>query len=80
MLYLDNDVLAKYARPDPDPNVVHYLKQHSSEPWGISTIVAYEFLSYYEQSDSNGNCTSYNNTWLTRSRPSTHKPLLRQRT
>jgi predicted nucleic acid-binding protein len=50
MLYLDNDILAKYARPDPDPNVVHYLKQHRSEPWGISAIVAYEFLSYYEQS------------------------------
>ena len=50
MLYLDNDVLAKYARPDPDPNVVDYLKQHRSEPWGISAIVAYEFLSYYEQS------------------------------
>jgi predicted nucleic acid-binding protein len=50
MLYLDNDVLAKYARPNPDPKVVQYLKQHSSEPWGVSAIVAYEFLSYYEQS------------------------------
>lgn len=50
MLYLDNDILAKYARPNPDPNVVRYLKQHVSEPWGISAIVAYEFLSYYDQS------------------------------
>ena len=50
MLYLDNDVLAKYARPDPDPKVVQYLKQRSADPWGISAIVAYEFVSFYEQS------------------------------
>lgn len=49
MLYLDNDVLAKYARPDPDPQVVQYLKDHHTEPWAISAIVAYEFLSYYDQ-------------------------------
>ena len=50
MLYLDNDVLAKFARPNPDPAVVQYLKDRSSEPWGISTLVAYEFLSFYPQS------------------------------
>lgn len=50
MLYLDNDVLAKFARPDPDPAVVRYLKGHSSEPWGISALVAYEFVSFYPQS------------------------------
>ncbi|PSP51160.1 VapC toxin family PIN domain ribonuclease [Halobacteriales archaeon QS_5_68_33] len=47
MLYLDNDVLRKFARPDPDPAVVDYLSRHGSEPWGISTVVLYEFLSYY---------------------------------
>ena len=50
MLYLDNDVLAKFARPAPDPAVVQYLKTHSSEPWGISALVAYEFVSFYPQS------------------------------
>ena len=50
MLYLDNDVLAKFARPNPDPAVVQYLKEHSSEPWGISALVAYEFVSFYPQS------------------------------
>lgn len=49
MLFLDNDVLAKYARPDPDPQVVTYLKDHHAEPWAISAIVAFEFLSYYDQ-------------------------------
>jgi len=50
MLYLDNDVLAKFARPNPDPAVVQYLKERSSEPWGISALVAYEFVSFYPQS------------------------------
>ncbi len=50
MLYLDNDVLAKFARPNPDPAVVQYLKEHNSEPWAISAIVAYEFVSFYPQS------------------------------
>lgn len=50
MLYLDNDVLAKFARPNPDPAVVQYLKDRSSEPWGISALVAYEFVSFYRQS------------------------------
>lgn len=50
MIYLDNDVLAKFARPHPDPNVVEYLKRHHDETWAISAIVAYEFVSYYDQS------------------------------
>lgn len=50
MLYLDNDVLAKFARPDPDPAVVQYLKNRYAEPWAISALVAYEFASYYPQS------------------------------
>lgn len=54
MLYLDNDVLAKFARPHPDPNVVEYLKRHHDEPWAISAIVAYEFVSYYDRSEQRG--------------------------
>lgn len=50
MLYLDNDVLAKFARPNPDPAVVQYLKGYHSEPWAISALVAYEFVSFYAQS------------------------------
>ncbi|CCQ33143.1 plasmid stability protein StbB [Halorhabdus tiamatea SARL4B] len=50
MLYLDNDVLAKFARPNPDPVVVEYLQGRHAEPWGISSLVAYEFLSFYPQS------------------------------
>lgn len=50
MLYLDNDVLARFARPHPDPTVVGYLKRRHEEPWAISAIVAYEFVSYYDQS------------------------------
>lgn len=48
MLYLDNDVLRKFAKPDPDPRVVDYLDRHRSVPWGVSTVVLYEFLSYYD--------------------------------
>lgn len=50
MLYLDNDVLAKFARPNPNPAVVQYLKERHSEPWAISALVAYEFVSFYPQS------------------------------
>lgn len=50
MLYLDNDVLAKYARPNPDPEVVAFLAQHSGEPWAVSALVAYEFASFYDRS------------------------------
>lgn len=48
MLYLDNDVLRKFASPDPDPAIVDYLAGRSSDPWAISSVVLYEFLSYYE--------------------------------
>lgn len=57
MLYLDNDVLAKYARPEPDQQVVEYLKKRHAEPWGIAAIVAYEFLSYYEKGEQNHKLT-----------------------
>lgn len=50
MLYLDNDVLAKFARPNPDSEVVQYLKNRSAEPWAISALVAFEFVSFYPQS------------------------------
>ena len=50
MLYLDNDVLAKFARPHPDPVVVQYLQDWHAEPWGISALVAYKFLGFYPQS------------------------------
>ncbi|MFB6228311.1 MAG: type II toxin-antitoxin system VapC family toxin [Halobacteriales archaeon] len=50
MLFLDNDVLARFARPDPDPAVVDYLKEHSTDPWAISALVAYEFASFYPRS------------------------------
>ncbi|MFW5950205.1 MAG: type II toxin-antitoxin system VapC family toxin [archaeon] len=50
MLYLDNDILAKFARPNPDPVVVQYLRDRHAEPWGISALVAYEFLSFYPRS------------------------------
>lgn len=40
-------MLAKFARPNQDLAVVQYLQDRSAEPWGISTLVAYEFLSFY---------------------------------
>ncbi|WP_262177264.1 type II toxin-antitoxin system VapC family toxin [Haloarcula laminariae] len=48
MILLDNNIVRKYARPDPDEAVLDYLSAHRSEPWGISALVLYEFLSYYE--------------------------------
>lgn len=50
MLFLDNDVLAKFARPDPDPAVVEYLKRRRADSWAVSALVAYEFLSFYSKS------------------------------
>lgn len=47
MLCLDNSVLAKFARPDPDANVVSYLKRNASEPWAIPVTVLFEYLRYY---------------------------------
>jgi predicted nucleic acid-binding protein len=50
VLFLDIDVLAKFARPDPDPAVVDYLKEQRDQSWAISALVAYEFASYYARS------------------------------
>ena len=48
MIVLDNNIIRKYARPDPDEAVLDYLSEHRTEPWGISAIVLFEFLSYYD--------------------------------
>lgn len=56
MLFLDNDVLAKFARPDPDPAVVEYLKDRRTDSWAISALVAYEFLSVYSKSQRQRKC------------------------
>jgi predicted nucleic acid-binding protein len=48
MLCLDNDVLRKYARPEPDENVVSYLAGHSSEPWIVPSVVLFEYLQHFE--------------------------------
>jgi Predicted nucleic acid-binding protein, contains PIN domain len=48
MIVLDNNIIRKYARPDPDEAVLNYLSKHRTEPWGISAIVLFEFLSYYD--------------------------------
>ena len=47
MLCLDNSVVAKFARPDPDANVVSYLKDNASEPWAVPATVMFEYLRYY---------------------------------
>ncbi|WP_336338563.1 type II toxin-antitoxin system VapC family toxin [Haloarcula brevis] len=48
MILLDNNIIRKYARPDPDAAVLNYLSEHRTEPWGISALVLFEFLSYYD--------------------------------
>lgn len=48
MILLDNNIIRKYARPDPDEAVLNYLSKHRTEPWGISALVLFEFLSYYD--------------------------------
>lgn len=48
MILLDNNIIRKYARSDPDEAVLNYLSKHRTEPWGISAIVLFEFLSYYD--------------------------------
>ena len=48
MIVLDNNIIRKYARSDPDEAVLNYLSKHRTEPWGISAIVLFEFLSYYD--------------------------------
>ena len=48
MILLDNNIIRKYARPDPDEAVLNYLSDLRTEPWAISAIVLFEFLSYYD--------------------------------
>ena len=48
MILLDNNIIRKYARPDPDKAVLTYLSEHRTEPWGLSALVLFEFLSYYD--------------------------------
>lgn len=48
MILLDNNIIRKYARPDPDEAVLRYLSDHRTEPWSISALVLFEFLSYYD--------------------------------
>lgn len=50
MLHLDNDVHARFARAEPDPAVVEYLKQRSDEQWAISPLLAYEFVTFITNS------------------------------
>ncbi|ERH05489.1 MAG: hypothetical protein J07HN4v3_01090, partial [Halonotius sp. J07HN4] len=47
MLCFDNSVVAKFARSDPDENVVSYLERNASEPWVIPATVLFEYLQYY---------------------------------
>lgn len=47
MLCLDNSVVAKFARPTPDDNVVSYLQQNASQPWALPATVLFEYLRYY---------------------------------
>ena len=54
MIFLDNDVLDGFVRPDPDSAVLSYLSSHQSEQWIVPSVVLYEFLSFYNsQSDRN---------------------------
>lgn len=48
MILLDNDVLRKARDTNPDPAVVSYLESHKDEPWLISAVVLYEYLTHYE--------------------------------
>lgn len=47
MLCFDNSVLARFARSNPDPNVVAYLKRHASETWAVPATVLFEYLRYF---------------------------------
>ena len=54
MIFLDNDVLDGFVRPNPDSAVLSYLSSHQSEQWIVPSVVLYEFLSFYNsQSDRN---------------------------
>lgn len=47
MIFLDNDVLDGFVRPNPDEAVISYLQNHRSEQWIVPSVVLYEFLSFY---------------------------------
>lgn len=47
MICLDNDVLRKFADPNPDPNVVKYLSQHRGDTWLLPSLVLFEYLQLY---------------------------------
>jgi len=47
MILLDNDVLRKARDANPDPAVLSYLERHRDDPWLVSAIVLYEYLTYY---------------------------------
>lgn len=47
MICLDNDVLRKFADPDPDPAVVEYLTDHRADTWILPSIVLFEYLQLY---------------------------------
>lgn len=47
MICLDNDVLRKFADPNPDPNVVTYLSQHRGDIWILPSLVLFEYLQLY---------------------------------
>lgn len=47
MLCFDNSIVAKFARSDPDENVISYLERNASQPWTIPASVLFEYLRYY---------------------------------
>lgn len=47
MIFLDDDVLNEFRRPDPDPAVLSYLQNRQSDQWLVPSIVLYEFLSFH---------------------------------
>lgn len=48
VLCLDNSVLRKYAKEDPDPVVVDYLADRHAESWSVPAVVTYEFYRIAE--------------------------------
>ncbi|MBX0304305.1 type II toxin-antitoxin system VapC family toxin [Haloarcula salinisoli] len=52
LLCLDNSVVAKFARPDPDSSVVSYLQRNASEAWAIPATVLFEYLRYYSEASA----------------------------
>lgn len=52
MLCLDNSVLAKFARPNPDPNVISSLEAYAGDPWAVPVTVLFEYLRYYSSASA----------------------------